>query len=495
MSAKHTARYDTAWRRLPWTGSLALLSWVVGFFALSYFIGNAAAIAERPAIEAHFVELPEPPVLPPPEQKDPPPEQLPPKQTPPVTAHPPLPPKPMQAQTPASSAAPQPMPTAQDISEPAAQPTQSVSQDVAQPVQLNAPRFANHPGAMERAGLLSVIVDRRPFNPPNPYAYKDASIYNEEAYDPGASSDISGPVTGTWHQEFNQPCGNPPDPHHPDYSCGEYFSQPSAPWCYDSIRPTNIFLGSCLDDFRRAIAAYKRTDYATALALFNKLAAHEYYWAESSLASMYAEGKGVQKDMQQAVYWWRKAAKDGDAKSVYNLALIYSEGTAVAKDEQQAAIWYRKAAYLGFDFAQYNLGVMYAMGTTLPRDDKQAVFWFRKAAMHGNLDAQYNMGVMNAEGAGLPKSDSAAAYWYCKAMSRGEPKSMSSLIQLLVIGDDVPSAQEVAYFCWLYWLPKRVASTAEQERDFYEKVLTPQQRSHVQETARRWQAKPDYGQR
>jgi uncharacterized protein len=490
MFAKPAARYDTAWRRLPWTGSFALLSWTVGFFALSYFIGNATAIAERPAIEAHFIELPEPPAPSPLAQKEPPPMQLPHKQVSPVAAaH-----KPMQEPMPASSVLSQPMPSAQDIPEAAAQPAQLVSQDVAQPMQLNSPRFANHAGAMERAGLVGVIADRRPFNPPNPYAYRDASIYNEEAYDPGPG-DGTGPLAGSWHQEFNQPCGKPPNLELPDYSCGEHFSQPSAPWCYNALRPTNMFQGTCLDDFRRAIAAYKRTDYATTLELFNKLAAHDYYLAESSLASMYAEGKGVQKDMQQAVYWWRRAAKDGDAKSVYNLALIYSEGNVVAKDEKQAAIWYRKAAYLGFDFAQYNLGVLYAEGAALPRDDKQAVFWFRKAAMRGNLDAQYNMGVMNAEGAGVPKSDSAAAYWYCKAMSRGDAKSMSSLAQLLAIGGDVPRAEEITYFCWLYGLPKRVASTAEQERDFYEKVLTPQQRSYVQATARRWQDKPDYGQR
>ena len=54
--------------------------------------------------------------------------------------------------------------------------------------------------------------------------------------------------------------------------------------------------------------------------------------------------------------------------------------------------WYRKAAEQGDASAQYNLGVMYENGHGVEQDDEQAVFWYRKAAEQGYADAQYNLG-------------------------------------------------------------------------------------------------------
>ena len=56
----------------------------------------------------------------------------------------------------------------------------------------------------------------------------------------------------------------------------------------------------------------------------------------------------------------------------------------VAKDDRQAVYWYRKAADQGNANAQYNLGVMYENGEGVAKDDKQAVYWYRKAADQGN---------------------------------------------------------------------------------------------------------------
>ena len=47
-------------------------------------------------------------------------------------------------------------------------------------------------------------------------------------------------------------------------------------------------------------------------------------------------GDGVKQDMSQAIYWWRKAADQGDAEAQFNLGLSYFNGGGVKQDMSQA---------------------------------------------------------------------------------------------------------------------------------------------------------------
>jgi TPR repeat protein len=46
----------------------------------------------------------------------------------------------------------------------------------------------------------------------------------------------------------------------------------------------------------------------------------------------------------------------------------------VLKDDKQAVYWYQKAADQGQAQTQFNLGVKYAFGKGVLKDDKQAVY-------------------------------------------------------------------------------------------------------------------------
>jgi TPR repeat protein len=68
---------------------------------------------------------------------------------------------------------------------------------------------------------------------------------------------------------------------------------------------------------------------------------------------------------------------------------MYENGRGgLAQDDVQAVYWFRKAADQGNAVAQYYLGVAYARGQGVAQDDAQAVFWFRKAAEQGDPDAK-----------------------------------------------------------------------------------------------------------
>jgi TPR repeat protein len=49
-----------------------------------------------------------------------------------------------------------------------------------------------------------------------------------------------------------------------------------------------------------------------------------YAEAQSNLGIAYAFGKGVLKDDKQSVYWYQKAADQGNAEAQSNLGIAYA---------------------------------------------------------------------------------------------------------------------------------------------------------------------------
>ena len=109
--------------------------------------------------------------------------------------------------------------------------------------------------------------------------------------------------------------------------------------------------------------------------------------AQGSLAVLYHEGLGLEKDAAEAAKWFRKSAEQGHALSQYNLGYLYEQGDGVEKNPATAAGWYRKAATQGDTAAQAALGTLYREGRGVKQDDAEACFWLSLAARQGNADA------------------------------------------------------------------------------------------------------------
>ena len=65
------------------------------------------------------------------------------------------------------------------------------------------------------------------------------------------------------------------------------------------------------------------------------------------LGFMYWKGYGVTKDYSEAVKWYRKAAKQGNANAQFVLGWMYQQGFGVAKDDSEAVKWYWKVIEQG----------------------------------------------------------------------------------------------------------------------------------------------------
>jgi len=131
-----------------------------------------------------------------------------------------------------------------------------------------------------------------------------------------------------------------------------------------------------------------------------------------------------------------EAAQKGDPKAQNTIAICYSEGSGVEKDWQQAVYWFRKAAEQGYSVAEYNLGLRYQKGEGVKRDYEQAMYWYQKAASQGVSNAMNNIGVLYKNGSGVKKDYTQAALWYQRAADKGNKKAKENLVNLQKMIED-----------------------------------------------------------
>jgi TPR repeat protein len=132
--------------------------------------------------------------------------------------------------------------------------------------------------------------------------------------------------------------------------------------------------------------------------------------AQRCLGNIYENRKKGRPDSSRAVFWYQKAAEQGDSVAQFLLGLHYDHD-----DFEQALGWYRKAAEQGDADAQFRLADMYEEGFGLPVDFVQAAFWYRQAAERGKPDAQHSLAHAYAHGRGVRKNCAKAAAWYREA--------------------------------------------------------------------------------
>lgn len=81
------------------------------------------------------------------------------------------------------------------------------------------------------------------------------------------------------------------------------------------------------------------------------LAAQGYPLAECQVGYFYYDGLGVEKNLDKALFWTKRAAEHGDRDGQYNLAWFYEEGIGVEQNLTQAKYWYKQAALQNHDMA------------------------------------------------------------------------------------------------------------------------------------------------
>lgn len=140
-----------------------------------------------------------------------------------------------------------------------------------------------------------------------------------------------------------------------------------------------------------------------------------------ALGALYANGRGVRTDAQQARHWLRQAAEQGDSGAQTLLGWLYLSGAGGESDRHQARYWYSRAAASGDADAQCALGDLH-YNAGQPIDATAMLQWYQRAAQQHHPKAQYQLGQLLAEGVLVAADDEAAFQWLTLAvMNESEP--------------------------------------------------------------------------
>ncbi|HKU07279.1 MAG TPA: hypothetical protein VJR30_14520 [Bradyrhizobium sp.] len=137
----------------------------------------------------------------------------------------------------------------------------------------------------------------------------------------------------------------------------------------------------------------------------------------------FAEGKGVQANLDEAAKWYDRAANAGVVPAIFRLGTFYEKGLSVKKDVDIARRYYMQAAERGNAKAMHNLAVLDADGGGNGANYKAAAQWFRKAADRGVADSQYNLGILYARGIGVDQNLAESFKWFSLAAAQGDADS------------------------------------------------------------------------
>ncbi len=139
------------------------------------------------------------------------------------------------------------------------------------------------------------------------------------------------------------------------------------------------------------IYAKQKGDVATAIRWYYLAANQNHPNAYFELGEIYKNGaKNIAADSRKSTRMYQIAASEfdvyaqkGNPKYQYTLAKMYQQAKGVNKDIKLAVKWMGKSALQGHALAQLELGRLYAKGDDVPRDINQAKHWLTLAAAQG----------------------------------------------------------------------------------------------------------------
>ena len=105
-------------------------------------------------------------------------------------------------------------------------------------------------------------------------------------------------------------------------------------------------------DFEKGMEHLENGDYALAFCLWQPLAINHDANAQYHLGWLYANGLGLNADVQSAVYWWQHAARNGHLDAQFSIGLSYLTGEGIKADRIEAFKWFLKAAQANHEDAR-----------------------------------------------------------------------------------------------------------------------------------------------
>ena len=127
--------------------------------------------------------------------------------------------------------------------------------------------------------------------------------------------------------------------------------------------------------------------------------------SQYTMGVVFLEGRGVEKNYDEAFRWFEAAAEQGHAEAVYEMAIMNLKGLGRRKDPKEALALLTQAANQGLVKAQHKAGLLYFQGLGTEKDYMKALALLTQAAEQGYVQAQYKAGIILLRGrGGLPQN-------------------------------------------------------------------------------------------
>lgn len=152
--------------------------------------------------------------------------------------------------------------------------------------------------------------------------------------------------------------------------------------------------------------------------------------AMNNIGLLWSKGYDGKQSHEEALRWWREAAKRGYTVSMNNIGLAYADGLGVEPDMEQALEWWLQSAFLGNAWAMNSVGDCYETGAGVGRNYTMAMTWYQSAAENGDVLGNFNIAALYEAGKGVDRDYGQALVWYRKAAGMGDAASMRSIARI-----------------------------------------------------------------
>lgn len=183
--------------------------------------------------------------------------------------------------------------------------------------------------------------------------------------------------------------------------------------------------------YEDGLKAVRNAKYHEAMAEFLPLAQEGHSGSQFSMGLMYHLGRGVQKDLEVAYDWYKKAAMQEYPAALNNIGMMYLNGEYVAANEDIAFKLFEKAATDHIQ-ALDNLGRCYENGWGVEKDVARAIDYYTMAGDAGYMLGYFHIGELYERGhpPEFPKNVDKAVNWYIKAAEKKFTRARNRLIEL-----------------------------------------------------------------
>ena len=162
---------------------------------------------------------------------------------------------------------------------------------------------------------------------------------------------------------------------------------------------------------------------------------------------MYRYGRGVEKNINKAIFWYEQEAFWGNRDAKYALAEIYRNGEGgIQPDGEKAVKYFIELAFGSGDYFFVTDTKIYEDGHTVPMTYSERDYFFSFDTGNGDDEARFALGCMYLYGQAVKPNVYKAAWWFAKIdeIDRFDWNAIFDLAEKYRTGDDIEKDIHVA---------------------------------------------------